>query len=734
MNVTVGIVNGTASYNCSNLDVGTYNIKAIYHDLIHSAKFLVKKVDLNLNITANPATPNVDEIIEVSILENITTVLTFVFNNNEYKVQLKDNKAILNLSKLNEGNHKLTVKYAGDKNHNPVEKTIDFYIKGSASDLIITINDAYYAGDLIAIAKLNNDATGIVRFDVANITKDIEITEGKAIWNFTGLDVGNYSISANYLGNAKYVSSTNSTIELYVKDAALDENIRIYTNLSPNATGSVSYSMNGYFSPRNKPVSDSKSSWYIAPMDSGEYTVIAKYLGDKNYYASNTTFILSVSQKKSILDVELEDARLSDRVICKVSLKSKDGEPLTSEVTLKVGSSSYIINVRDGSGLFVLGKLAAGNYGYEAIYEGDENYTSAIYEGSFKVVDDLLDAQLTANNLTKYYGSSEKLQISLKNSNGKAFASQEIIVKIGLKTYNLITDSKGEATLNVNLNPGKYNASILFEGTDKYHSASLNVVVEVLSTAEGIDVEKLYGSGTQYFAIFTDSNGKALGNTNITFKISENPYKIATLPNGIARINVNFKPGEYVISCINPVTKQKLSNNISIYYYIMGKDSSNYDGAKTSFKVRIYNLDLKPVGAGKTVKFKVNGKTYKVKTNKNGYAKLSIKLKPNKYVVNVTYSKYKISHLITVKKLLSTKNISKKKSKTTKFTAKLFNSKGKVQKNKKITFKMDGKKYTAKTNSKGIATLTLKNLKVGKHKIQSIYGKTKVTNTITIKK
>ena len=288
--------------------------------------------------------------------------------------------------------------------------------------------------------------------------------------------------------------------------------------------------------------------------------------------------------------------------------------------------------------------------------------------------------------------------------------------------------------MNVNLNPGKYNASILFEGTDKYHSASLNVVVEVLSTAEGIDVEKLYGSGTQYFAIFTDSNGKALGNTNITFKISENPYKIATLPNGIARINVNFKPGEYVISCINPVTKQKLSNNISIYYYIMGKDSSNYDGAKTSFKVRIYNLDLKPVGAGKTVKFKVNGKTYKVKTNKNGYAKLSIKLKPNKYVVNVTYSKYKISHLITVKKLLSTKNISKKKSKTTKFTAKLFNSKGKVQKNKKITFKMDGKKYTAKTNSKGIATLTLKNLKVGKHKIQSIYGKTKVTNTITIKK
>ena len=184
----------------------------------------------------------------------------------------------------------------------------------------------------------------------------------------------------------------------------------------------------------------------------------------------------------------------------------------------------------------------------------------------------------------------------------------------------------------------------------------------------------------------------------------------------------------------DPATKEKLSNKITIIYPIMGKDSSNYAGSKTTYKVRIYKLNLKPVGKGKTVKFKINGKTYKVKTNKKGYAKLAIKLKPKKYTVIVKYSKYKISNKITVKKLLSAKNISVKKSKKAKFKAKLVNSKGKVQKNKKITFKIDGKKYTAKTNKKGIATLTLKNLKVGKHKIRSIYGKTAITNTITVKK
>lgn len=744
LNVTVNIVNGTAGYNYSDLNAGKYSIKAVYHDLIRSAEFMVKKADLNISVTVHPATPEIDEIVEVSNLENITGQIIFAFKGSEYKVPINEGKAILNLSRLPEGSYSLTVRYGGDKNHNSLEKNVSFRIKVYASDLNLTVNDAYYARDLIAVATLNSDATGIVRFKVANITKEITIAESKVVWNFTGIDVGNYTLTAEYLGNDYYINSVNqtsfavfkanSTIELYVKEVVLEENIRIYANLSPNATGSVTYSMTGYFSPRNKPVTNSTSNWYIAPLKTGEYEVIARYLGDKNYYPSNTTFILNVSQHKTVMDVELNDAGLSERVTCKVTLNTKNGEAINGKVSLKIDNTLFNIDIKDGTGSLVVGKMAIGNYTYEVDYAGTYNYSQAHYAGEFSVVDDLLDAELICNNLSKYYGGSEKLVIFLKNSNGKAFASQNIVVKIGSKTYNLITNSKGQTSLDVDLKSGRYNATIIFPQTEKYHQASVNAIIEVLSTAEGIDVVKLYGSGTQYFAIFTDSNGKALGNTNITFRISDKSYKIETLPNGIAKININFKPGDYVISCINPVTKQKLSNKISIIYPIMGKDSSNYYGSKTTYKVRIYNLDLKPVGAGKTVKFKINGKTYKVKTNKNGYAKLAIKLKAKKYKVTVKYSKYKISNKITVKKVLSAKNISVKKSKKAKFKAKLVNSKGKVQKNKKITFKIDGKKYTAKTNKKGIATLTLKNLKVGKHKIQSVYGKTKISNTITVKK
>ena len=45
-----------------------------------------------------------------------------------------------------------------------------------------------------------------------------------------------------------------------------------------------------------------------------------------------------------------------------------------------------------------------------------------------------------------------------------------------------------------------------------------------------------------------------------------------------------------------------------------------------------------------------------------------------------------------------------------------------------------GKKYTSKTNKKGVATLKIKKLKVGKYKIKSAYGKIKITNLVAVKR
>ena len=150
-------------------------------------------------------------------------------------------------------------------------------------------------------------------------------------------------------------------------------------------------------------------------------------------------------------------------------------------------------------------------------------------------------------------------------------------------------------------------------------------------------------------------------------------------------------------------------------------------------RVKFY-INGKAVGAGKIVTFKVNGKTYKVKTDKNGYATLSLKLKAKSYTITAEFNGTKVSNKIIVKPVLTTKITFSKKTKKTKFTAKLINTKGKPVKGKKITFKIKGKKYKIKTNKKGIAILNIKlKLKKGTHKVYTIYGKSKVVNKIKVK-
>ncbi len=750
LNKTVDIVDNKATCNVSGLNANKYTVKAIYMNGYTSkekdSEFNVDKATLSINVDIKDVIAKDDEIITVSNLSDATGKIVFTVNGNTYQEDINNGEAILNLSKLNMGNYSLAVDYGGDSNYYNASYTTVFYIKGLTTQVNLTINDAVYGADLIAQAIVNKNASGSVRFTTEGISKDVAVENGVATWTFSGINAGKHEIVAKYLGDNYYVSSNDtadytvskakSSIALYVNEVYLNENIRIYTNLSANATGKVLYSMNGYYSPRNKPVVDSVCHWYISPLDTGNYTVIAVYSGDDNYYGSNTTFILNVTQKRSILNVEIDDAGLNDRVTARISLKSTEGV-LSGLIALKVNGDSYDVLVDGGQATVVLGKLPAGNYTFEATYNGNANYSKASSKGKFEVKDTLLGVVLKANDVTKYYKGSGNLVVSLTSSKGKAIEGNEITVKINGKTYTEVTDSSGKASFDIDLNSGKYTAVIESSETQTYHSASAKAAVTINPTVEGIDVVKLEGSDTLYYAIFSDSNGKVLANKKAELKIGSKSLSVTTLPNGISRVNIDLDAGTYTIVATNPVTGEKATNTLFVFNYLMeNKDLTKYFRGAQSYKVRAYGDNGKPVGAGEIVKIKVNGKTYDVKTDKDGYATLKINLNPGKYTIKATYKKYTVTNKIKVKSTLITKNVSKKKSKKIKYSAKVLSTKGNPLKGKKVTFKFKGKKYTAKTNKKGIATITIKasKLKVGKYKIYTSYGKLKMKNTIKIKK
>ena len=167
--------------------------------------------------------------------------------------------------------------------------------------------------------------------------------------------------------------------------------------------------------------------------------------------------------------------------------------------------------------------------------------------------------------------------------------------------------------------------------------------------------------------------------------------------------------------------------------HIVSKNLKTYYKNKITYKVRIYDV-LGNVVNGK-VTFKLNKKTYRLKTNKNGIATLKAKLKPGKYYVYIYYGDTKSKKKITVKSTLITKNLSKKVRKSADFKVKVLNSKGKAFKNQKVKIKFKGKLYKIKTNKKGIAIFKVpKKLKAGKYKIKTTYNGLTNTNKIIIKK
>ena len=244
---------------------------------------------------------------------------------------------------------------------------------------------------------------------------------------------------------------------------------------------------------------------------------------------------------------------------------------------------------------------------------------------------------------------------------------------------------------------------------------------------KGVNVEFKKKSSVRYVSIgkaVTNANGVAKSDYEVTLSVTDGSYDMLVVVTG----NKNHKDTN--VTSTLKVTKKPLITG--------GKDYSVYYGSTVKYKVRAVTIKGNSVGNGKTVKFVVYKGSKKVATKSvktyNGYATYSIKLKTGKYTVKATFNGYTKSNKITFKPTLIAKNLSKKKAKTTKFTVKLVNNKGKILKNKKITFKFKGKKYTAKTTNKGIATVSLKNLKVGTYTITSSYGGCTIKNTIKIKK
>ena len=243
----------------------------------------------------------------------------------------------------------------------------------------------------------------------------------------------------------------------------------------------------------------------------------------------------------------------------------------------------------------------------------------------------------------------------------------------------------------------------------------------------------MFRNATQYYATFYDTSGKTLANhTAVEFNINGVFYTRYTNEKGVARMNINLNPGEYIITATNPENGEMYTNIITVLPTIV----ENYDLIKYYRNASQYSLRLlddkgNPVGAGVDVRLNINGVFYTRTSNASGYVNMNINLNPGEYIITAEYNGLMASNTIKVLPTIETKDLSMKYKDGSKFEAKILDGQGKAYAGQTVTFNVNGVFYDRTTGDDGIARLAI-NLMAGKYIITSSFNGLNAANTITI--
>ncbi|WP_405290286.1 C1 family peptidase [Methanobrevibacter sp.] len=447
------------------------------------------------------------------------------------------------------------------------------------------------------------------------------------------------------------------------------------------------------------------------------------------YYKNvNVSFIINITKLNINLGLNVTKNKNN------VSLSFKSPLDVNTTIILNINNKISYIDLVNGIANLDLNDLDFGYYDLNAFVH-DDIYASEL-NSDFNIT--VSKTRIIASDLDSFYTFEKQYSIVLEDVYGRAISNRQVSFIVNGKSYVATTDENGVSTITVNLNKDTviYKVNVMFYGDESYFSSAVEKNIYLKPTIL-LSNRTDYVANSSYDMVLLDFNGNPLSVSKANL-ISVDGVSYWEINNNQGQVsyNLSLPAGTHNITVKNVFTSEYISQTIDLVDPIMENSDVNVYYLTTAYyKVKVYGSDGNIAKAGEIVTFKVNKKTTNAKVGSDGYASLKISsLKPGTYTITATYAGFKVSNKVVIKPLLITKNISKKKAKTIKFTAKLVNNKGKVVKNKKITFKFKGKTYTAKTNNKGISTLSLKNLKVGSYKIVTKYGKSSCTNTIKIKK
>ena len=734
--------NGLFTVNVSDVALGMYSVTFSAGKAYKTANANILVVKAFTNITVDNETVSLMAGDEVGSGATLTPAeagnLTYTVSDPSV-VKVEDGKIIA----LAKGNATITVSFAGNDMYFAADENKTITVNVSLNDASVSVENATLdlkVGDNYAINATTVPAGLNVNYTSSNESVVIVDKNGTV----TAIGEGNASITVE-VGDDKVFAINSTTVnvtvskvptEIIIAADSLDlkvlENFTAGAALIPADAGNLTYTS-------SNPDVAIVENGTIRAVGLGNATITVSFAGDDKYAAAeNRTINVTVSLNDVIINVKNSTVELVFGNSFAINATTvPEGLNLTYVV-----DDSGVISV-DENGTVTTLKLGRANILVK--FDGNDIYAANSTVVTVKVkVNKIEIPPEEAFNFTAAGNGTEVVSVNLPED-----ATGFVLLDInGTQTHVELVNGKANVTIP-KLAEGTYNATVTYTGDDWYAQVSatkeINVTSNVPESALSIpDTSKSDAPTTYSISLPADAggflevevDGKLYSSQVINGSAS---VTIPALSDGSHNLTVRYTGDEKY----SPVTQQTTLNVSSPAFKLSNnKDVSAIYAAKATYKVLV-TREGKAVGADEKVTFTYNGKTYTVRTDKNGYATLNLntKVKVKKYTITAEYKGVKVTNKVTIKHIIKASNKKVKKSKkVTKVKVSLKKVNGKYIKDVVLKIKFKGKTYKVITNKKGVATWNVKKsmvkkLKKGKkYKYTVTYGEDKLTKKLTIKK
>ena len=518
--------------------------------------------------------------------------------------------------------------------------------------------------------------------------------------------------------------------------------VNVTANGKPMTTGNISITINE--TKYNATVENGLATIEIPGESHGVGIYSSELIFDagENYTHPKQEVNFKIAQEHATISIgHIQDCTYGGEVIIIVVVTGDITQVREGTAYLTLNNEIYNESLEDGFTRFTLRELDAGSYQATISFDGGINYITDTETASFKVKPIPVNLNLNVKDIE--YGDTVKINVEVMDYE-KPINTGNVTIYINEVPYSANV-TNGSAIIEIpNLNAGKYESEISYDGGKNYNHTNKTASFEVKPASIAIDAKAndvTYGDTVQ-IDIKASANGNPLNEGKVIVKLNNANY-IGTISNGIARILIpNLNAGSYNGELIIDAGENYQATPKSISFNVLKQNTALNAEAK-SYVINYagkYSITLKDINgnalSGQTVTFTLNGKLIgTANTNAEGVATIKIsanalkKAKSGKrnlliqFAGNTNYNAIRKTVQLTIKKektkILAKKKTFKRSTKTKKYKVTLKNSKGKAIKKAVLYLKVKGKTYKAKTNKKGKATFKIKKLsKKGKYTVK----------------